>query len=67
MAGIWHGANVALAAMQLRTGVNLHRVVPGFPERFRPEERAELVNNFATTTDTIVAVMDVEEVIHGDG
>ena len=31
--GIWQGASVALAAMQLWTTANLCRVVPGYPER----------------------------------
>jgi hypothetical protein len=47
--------------------VNLYRVVPGFLKRVRPEERAELVNAFTATADAIVATVDVEEVIHGDG
>ena len=66
---VWirQGANIALAAMQLRTGVNLHRVVPRFPEHVRPEERTRLVNDFATAVDPIIAIVDVEEVIHGDG
>ena len=35
VAGIRQGASVALAYMQLRTGVNLRRVTPGFPEHAR--------------------------------
>ena len=66
-AGIRQGASVALVAMQLRTRVNLRRVVPGFPERVRQEEQAELVNDFTAAVDAVVAAMDVEEVIHGDG
>jgi hypothetical protein len=53
--------------MQLRTRVNFHQVVPGFPKRVRPEEQAELVKNFATATDTIVAAMDVEEILRSGG
>ena len=47
--------------------MNLRRVVLGFLERVRPEERAELVNDFAAAADTGVAIVDVEEVIRGDG
>jgi hypothetical protein len=36
------------------------------PGRIRPEERAELVNDFTATAKAIVAIVDVEEVIHGD-
>ena len=67
VAGIRQGASIALATMELRTRVNLRRVVPRFPEHVQLEERAELVNDFAAATDAIVAAMDVEEVIHGDG
>ena len=35
VAGIWQGVGVALAAMQLRTRMNLHQVMPGFPEHTR--------------------------------
>ena len=65
--GIRQGATVALTAMQLRTKVNLHRVVPRFPEHVRPGERVELVNDIATTADAIIADVDVEEILHGGG
>jgi len=39
LAGIWQGASVALVAMQLRTGMNLHRMTPGFLEHAGQEER----------------------------
>ena len=47
--------------------VNLHRVVPGFPEGVRLEEQAELVNDFAAAANTIVVAVDVEEILHGSG
>jgi hypothetical protein len=52
--------------MQLRTGVNFHRVVPRFLEHIRPKERAE-VDDFTAVMDDVVAVMDVEGIIYGDG
>ena len=67
VAGIRQGADVTLAAMQLRTRLNLRWVVPGFSERVRPKEQAELVNDFATAVDSVIAIVDVEEVIRGDG
>jgi hypothetical protein len=67
VAGIWQGASVALAAMQLWIRVNLRRVAPGFPEHVRPGQRAELVKDFATAADAIVAAVDVEEILHGGG
>ena len=48
-------------------GMNLRRVVPGFLERVLSEERAELVNDFAVAVDTVIVVVNVEEVIRGDG
>ena len=65
--GIWQGAGVALATMQLWTRANLCRVVPGYPEHVWLEERAELVNDFTAMVDAIVADVDVEEIIRGDG
>jgi hypothetical protein len=53
--------------MQLRTRVNLRRVVPEFPKCVRPKEQAELIDDFATTTGAVVAVVDVEGVIRSDG
>jgi hypothetical protein len=66
VAGISQGAGIALATMQLRTGVNFHRVVPRFLEHIRPKERAE-VDDFTAVMDDVVAVMDVEGIIYGDG
>ena len=60
-------AGVALAAMQLWSRVNLCQVVPGFPGHVRLEEWAELVNDFAATTDVVVTIVDVEEILRGGG
>ena len=67
VAGIQQGASVALATMQLWTEVNLHRVVPGFPEDAGQEERTARVNKFAAAADAVIAAMDVEEILHGGG
>ena len=53
--------------MQLWTGMNLHRVTPGFLEHARQEERMAQVNDFAAAADDIVTAMDVEEILHGGG
>jgi Trm5-related predicted tRNA methylase len=66
VAGIRQEAGVPLAAMQLRTRVNLRQVVPGFPKRVQPEEQAELIDDFVTAADAIVAVVDVEGIIRGN-
>ena len=52
--------------MQLRVGMDVDRVAPGFPERVEQKKRAELVNDFAATSAAIMAAMDVEGIIHGD-
>ena len=67
VAGIQQGANIALVAMQLRTRVNIHRVVPRFPGHIQIEEQAELVTDFTTATDVIVTIVDVEEILHSGG
>jgi hypothetical protein len=53
--------------MQLRTGVNLRRVTPGFLEHTRQEEQTTWVNDFIAAADTIVVVVDVEEILHDGG
>jgi len=65
--GIRQGANIALAAMQLWTRVNIHRVAPGFLGHVRIEEQAELVTDFTTAVDAIITVVDVEEILHSGG
>jgi hypothetical protein len=42
-------------------------VVPRFLEHVRPKEWAELVDDFDTATDAVVAIVDVEGVIRDDG
>jgi hypothetical protein len=61
--GIRQGAGVALTAMQLRTGQNLRRVEPGFPDHAGQEERVEMVSDFAAT----VAAVNMEDILHGGG
>jgi hypothetical protein len=49
--------------MQLRTGQDLRRVEPGFPDHARQEERVELVSDFAAS----VAAVNVEDILRGGG
>ena len=53
--------------MQLWVEMNLHRVAPGFLKHVRQEERAELVNDFATAASANVAAIDVEGILCDDG
>jgi hypothetical protein len=47
--------------------MNLHWVTPGFPEHARQEKWMAWVNDFAATADAVVAIVDVEEILHGGG
>ena len=67
VARIQQGASVSLAAMQLRTGMNPHRVTPWFSKHAGQEERTTCVNDFTATVDTIVAVVDVDKILRGSG
>lgn len=68
VAGNRQGAGVALASAQLRTGQDFHGVEPGFLDRARQAERVELVGGFtATAAVIVVAVVDVEGILHGSG
>jgi hypothetical protein len=42
-------------------------VMPGFSEHAMQEERMARVNDFAATADVVVAIVDVEEILHGGG
>ena len=67
VARIQQGAGVALAAMQLRVGMDVDRVAPGFPERVEQEKQAELVNDFAAASAAVVAAVNVKDILHGSG
>ena len=67
VARVQYKASVALAAMQLRTSQDFHRVVPGFPAHAGPAKRAELVGDFAFAASTIMAAVNMEDVLHGAG
>ena len=45
--------------------MNLHWVMPGFPEHTRQEKQTAWVNDFAAAADAIIATVDVEEILHG--
>ena len=42
-------------------------VAPRFLGHIRQEERAELANDFIATAGTVVAAVDVEDILHGSG
>ena len=53
--------------MQLPTGQDFRRVEPRFLGHTEQAERAELVGDFATTVVTIVAAVNVEDILCGSG
>ena len=65
--GIYEGAGVALATLQLRIGQNFHQVAPGFPNYTSQAERAEMVGGFATAAATVVAAVNMEDILYGGG
>ena len=65
--GIWKGAIVALTAMQLCTTQDFCQVEPGFPDHAGQAKQAELVGDFTIAMATIVAAVNVEDILRGGG
>ena len=40
---------------------------PGFPDYAGQEERAELVGDFATAAATVLAIVNMGDILHGTG
>ena len=51
--GVHHGAVVALAVAQVRSGCELRLLPHGFPATDRPEDLEILIRDFSNTADTI--------------
>jgi hypothetical protein len=64
VAGIWQGAGIALAALQLRTGQDFPQVAL---DHVGQAERVELVGGFAAAVASIVATVNVEDIVRGGG
>ena len=67
VARIRQGGGVALAALQLCTSLDFHQVALGVPDHAWQVERAELVSSFAAAAATIIATVNVEDILHGGG
>ena len=52
LSGVRHGADLALAAVQLRSSHDLRLLVPGFPVDV-DEEKEELTSNFTATAEDV--------------
>ena len=57
------GAASAMAAAQLRLGEDLTMVEPGFLGEMSYRQRENLIGEFSTTGDGVLATVDVEDVI----
>lgn len=49
------------------SGHDLHHLEPGFSDHAMLEEWEELVSDFITAAEAIVAAMNVEDILHGTG
>jgi hypothetical protein len=57
------GAASAMAAAQLRLGEDLTVVVPGFPGDTSYRQRQNLIGEFSTVGDGVLATVDVEDIV----
>ena len=51
--GVRHGATMALAAAQARSGHNLRLLPHGFPDIVHPREHERLVEDFMSVTNSV--------------
>ena len=58
------GVALAMATAQLRLGENLTVVEPGFTGETSYRQRENLIGEFSAMGDGILAVVDVEDIIH---
>ena len=61
--GVHYGAATALAAAQLRSGLNLNKVEPGFPPKSSWDDINKMVGELAEVAEAMVAVVLVAYVI----
>ena len=61
--GIRRGAMLAFAAAQLRSGMDLRRLEPGFPKGTTLRERERLANDFAGVAGFIAAEVSISNLV----
>ena len=54
--GVRHGASVALTAVQVQTGHDLHAMEVGFPISDGPEGHEDLIEEFIVAVEAIVDI-----------
>jgi hypothetical protein len=62
--GVRHGAVVALAIAQARSGHDLHSVEPSFPEEENPDDYHDLVDDFKGAGVVVVNITAVKEAMN---
>ena len=62
--GIRHVASVALAAVQVQTGYELHTMETGLPMGDGPEEHKELIEDFVDAAETNMDITSTQDVIN---
>ena len=62
--GVRHGAAVALTAVQVQTGYELHAMETGFPMGDSPEEHEDLLEEFVMAAEAIVDITSAQDVVN---
>ena len=62
--GVHHGATVALAIAQVRSGHDLRLVEPGFPEEENPDDYQDLVDDLEGASTIVADTTLAEEVMN---
>ena len=62
--GVRHGASVALTAVQVQTGHDLHAMEVGFPVGDGPEGHEDLMEDFTVAAEAIVDITSAQDVVN---
>ena len=62
--GVCHGVSVALTAVQVQTGYELHAMEAGFLMGDGPKEHEDLLEEFVVATEAIVDITSAQDVVN---
>ena len=62
--GVHHGVAVALTAVQVETGYELHAMETGFPSGDGPKEHEDLLGEFIMAAEAIVDITSTQDVVN---
>ena len=62
--GVHHGTSVALTAVQVQTGYELHAMETGFPMGDGPKEHEDLMEEFIIAAEAIVDITSAQDVVN---